>query len=173
MNERLIEVAENISFENELVKLRSVINGMAHRFPEHHRDDLVQEGILGLYSAVRSYDSSRGVPFEAFAVLCIKRKMYTYCTHFIKNDVNYIDETEKLESDEVFEEDILHKTLIEDLFSKLRQNLSDLEKNVLDLYLKDLSYADISFRLSIPEKSVDNAMSRIKTKLKKIFESQN
>ena len=166
-------MAENISFENELVKLRSVINGIAHRFPEQHRDDLAQEGILGLYSAVRSFDSARGVPFEAYAVLCIKRKMYTYCTHFIKNDSNYIDEIDNLESNEVLEEDILHKALIEDVFSRLKQNLSDMEKSVLELYLKELSYFEIASRLSIAEKSVDNAMSRIKTKLKKFLEEQN
>lgn len=173
MAENLHDNAENISFEKELVKLRSVINGMAHRFPEQHRDDLAQEGVLGLYSAVQTFDSSRGVPFEAYAVLCIKRRMYSYCNRFIKNDTNYADETENLKSDDVLEEDILDKTLMEDLFTKLKQNLSEMERGVLELYLKDLSYAEISSRLSIAEKSVDNAMSRIKAKLKKIFEAQN
>lgn len=173
MAENLHDNDENISFEKELVKLRSVINGMAYRFPEQHRDDLAQEGVLGLYSAVQTFDSSRGVPFEAYAVLCIKRRMYSYCNRFIKNDTNYVDETENLKSDDVLEEDILDKTLMEDLFTKLKQNLSEMEKGVLELYLKDLSYAEISSRLSIAEKSVDNAMSRIKAKLKKIFEAQN
>ena len=164
-------MAENISFENELVKLRSVINSIAYRFPEPHRDDLSQEGILGLYYAVKSYDSSRGVHFEAYAILCIKSKMYSYCTHFIKKDSDYADytnETENLESGEVLE-----KALVEDLFFKLRQNLSEMESNVLELYLKELSYAEMSAKLSISEKSIDNAMSRIKAKLKKIFEEQN
>ena len=167
-------MAENISFENELVKLRSVINGIAHRFPEQHWDDLAQEGVLGLYSAVQSYDVSRGVPFEAYAVICIKRKMYSYCTRFIKKDSNYTTEsTEELESGEILEEDILDKALVEDIFIKLRQNLSEMESNVLELYLKELSYAEMSEKLSISEKSIDNAMSRIKAKLKKIFEAQN
>ena len=165
--------AENISFEKELEKLRSVINGMAHRFPEQHRDDLAQEGVLGLYSAVQSFDSSRGVPFEAYAVLCIKRRMYTYCNRFIRNDSNYADETENLDSGEVLEEDILDKALMADIFAKLKQNLSEMEKGVLELYLKDLSYAEMASKLSISEKSVDNAMSRIKAKLKKLFEAQN
>lgn len=173
MADFLYDNAENISFEKELEKLRSVIIGIAHRFPEQHRDDLIQEGVLGLYSAVQSFNSSKGVPFEAFAVLCIKRRMYSYCNHFIKNDTNYANETENLESDEVLEEDVLQKTHIEDLFAKLKQNLSEMEKNVLELYLKDLSYAEISSKLSIAEKSVDNAMSRIKAKLKKIFEAEN
>ncbi len=173
MAEFLHDNDEKISFEKELEKLRSVIIGLTFRFPEQHRDDLAQEGFLGLYSAVQSFDSSRGVPFEAFAVLCIKRRMYSYCNSFIKNDTNYADETEKLESDEVLEEDILHKALVEDLFSQLKQNLSAMENSVLELYLKDFSYAEISSKLSISEKSIDNAMSRIKAKLKKIFEAQN
>ena len=173
MAEDLNVNAENLSFENELAKLRSIINGIAHRFPEQHRDDLVQEGILGLYSAIKSYNSSRGVPFEAYAVLCIKRKMYSYCSRFIKNAANYVNETAELDSGETLEEEIIDKTLMEDVFSQLRQNLSEMENNVLELYLKELSYADMSAKLSIPEKSIDNALSRIKTKLKKIFEAQN
>jgi len=161
------------SFESELKKLGSVIKSIAYRFPEPHREDLEQEGIWGLYSAVESYDSSRGIPFDAFAVMCIKRKMYTYCSRFIKNVPNYVDEIENVSSKEEFEEDILDRAEITDLFGKLKDNLSDMENNVLKLYLQDLSYAEISEKLSIPEKSIDNAMSRVKSKLKKILESQN
>ena len=166
-------MAERLSFEQELNKLNSVIKSIASRFPENHRDDIAQEGVLGLYSAVESFDSERGVPFEAYAVLCIKRRMYTYSSRFIKNDSEVIDDAESVESNEVLEEDVLNKTAMEDLFRELRQNLSELECGVLDLYLKGFSYARISNSLSISEKSVDNAMSRVKTKLKKIFEAQN
>ena len=154
-------------------KLNSVIKSIASKFPEQHRDDIAQEGVLGLYSAVESFDVSRGVPFEAFAVLCIKRRMYTYSSRFIKNDPDIIEDAESVESDEILEDDILDKAVMEDLFRELRRNLSELESGVLDLYLKGCTYAQISSSMSISEKSVDNAMSRIKTKLKKIFEAQN
>ena len=159
------------SFESELKKLGSVIKSIAFRFPELHREDLEQEGIWGLYSAVESYDPSRGIPFDAFAVMCIKRKMYTYSSRFIKNVPNYVDEIDNVSSEEKFEEDILDRAEISDIFGKLKDTLSDLENNVLVLYLQELSYAEISDKLSITEKSVDNAMSRVKVKLKKLFES--
>lgn len=165
-------MADSLSFEKELEKLRSVINSLAYRFPEPHRDDLVQEGLLGLYFAVKSYDPSRNVPFEAYAVLCVKRKMYTYCNKFIKSDFNFAEELEDVESDFALEDDVVEKALKEALFTELKQNLSEKEKGVWELYLQDLSYADIAQRLGIAEKSVDNAMSRIKAKLKKVFESQ-
>ncbi len=166
-------MTENISFEKELEKLRSVIKNIAYRFPESHRDDLEQEGVLGLYFAVESYDPSKGVPFDAFAVMCVKRKMFTYCTHFIKNAPNYIDEIENIGDNEEFEENILERAEVLDLFSRLKENLSKMEKQVLELYLQDLSYAEISEKLSISEKSIDNAMMRVKAKLKKLFESQS
>ena len=56
-------------------------------------------------------------------------------------------------------------------YAKL-ENLSKMEKQVLELYLQDLTYAEISEKLSISEKSIDNAMMRVKAKLKKLFESQ-
>lgn len=166
-------MADHISFERELEKLKSVIKNIAYRFPEPHRDDLEQEGVLGLYFAVESYDPTRGVPFDAFAVMCIKRKMFTYCTHFIKNAPNYVYEIENIGCEVEFEEDILDRAEVSDIFVRLKENLSDMEKNVLELYLLDLSYAEMSERLSISEKSIDNAIGRVKAKLKKMFEAQN
>ena len=72
-----------------------------------------------------------------------------------------------------FEEDILDRAEVSDIFVRLKENLSDMEKNVLELYLLDLSYAEMSERLSISEKSIDNAIGRVKAKLKKMFEAQN
>lgn len=166
-------MAENIFFEREFEKLKSVIKNIVYRFPEQHRDDLEQEGVLGLYFAVESYDPSKGVPFEAFAVMCVKRKIFTYCTRFIKNVPNYVDEVEEIGYDEEFEEDILDRAEVSDLFLKLKETLSDMEKKVLELYLQDLSYLEMSEKLSISEKSIDNAMTRVKAKLKKLLESQN
>lgn len=161
------------SFESELTKLKFIISGLATRFPEQHREDLVQEGILGLYFAVETFDEQRNVPFEAYAVLCAKRRMYSYCTRFIKNDPSLINDIDSVESLDEFEDDVIDKAFTEELFEKLKLNLSDLENGVLELYLKDFSYASIAENMDVSEKSIDNAMSRIKLKLKKLMKSQN
>lgn len=165
-------MAENFSFEKELEKLTSAIKGFTLRFPERHRDDLFQEGVMGLYYAFESFDSDKGIPFEPYAMICVRNKMYSYCTRFIKNDVAYTESSDDISSSALVEEDVLDRTFIDEVFGQLRESLTELENGVLDLYLKDLTYSQISSAMNITEKSVDNAMSRIKSKLKKVFRSQ-
>lgn len=165
-------MSEDLSFEKELTKLLSLIRNMTYSFPERHREDLTQEGILGLYAAIETFDSSKNVPFEAYAIVCIKRRIFSYYRRFIKND-NYItdEEVEKSDSGSNFEEDIIDRALTEGLFETLKSKLTELERSVLEVYLEDKSYSEIASALKITEKSVDNTMTRVKNKLRIIFEA--
>ena len=153
-------------------------------------DDLLQEGMLGLFKAVRDYDSGRDASFRTFAQLCVTRQMYTAVTasgrkkHLPLNSAISLsqssaneqddDETsdallDHLPADESFnpEEYLIGRENLEQLEEWIGQELSDFEKQVLELRLTGLGYVEIAHVLNRDEKSTDNALQRIRTKLRK------
>lgn len=153
------------------------------------REDLIQEGMVGLFKAVRDYDSGRDASFYTFAELCISRQMYTAVQasgrqkHMPLN--SYISlyastaeqgeeaETELLNvlsdvSDRNPEELLIDKENLELLEKMIDKELSSFEKQVLDLYVTGMSYTQIAKVLGRDDKSTDNALQRIKNKLRKV-----
>ncbi len=153
-------------------------------------DDLIQEGMIGLFKAIRDFDSGRDASFSTFADLCISRQMYTavqasrrqkhiplntyislYAT--AKGDYDFNEEDMALvnilalKSDQSPEEMVIDKENVEHLERTIEKELSSLEKQVLDLYLTGMSYTQIAKVLGRDEKSTDNALQRIKNKLRK------
>lgn len=153
------------------------------------REDLIQEGMIGLFKAVRDYDSGRDASFFTFADLCVSRQMYTAVqaagrqkhaplNTYISLYANSPDHIEKGEERELIhslisqserspEEVIIDKENVELLEKTIDKELSDFEKQVLDLYLTGMKYGQIAKVLGKDEKSTDNALQRIKGKLKK------
>ncbi len=150
------------------------------------RDDLIQEGMLGLFKAVRDYDMGRDASFYTFAELCINRQMYTAVqasqrkkhqplNTYISLDHSEDDEKEQSALETQFldkmgmspEQVVLDKERVEYLNQLIAQELSDFEKQVLDLYLTGMSYSQIARVLGKDEKSTDNALQRLKAKIKK------
>lgn len=153
-------------------------------------EDLIQEGMIGLFKAVRDYDCGRDASFYTFADLCISRQMYTAVQaaqrkkHIPLN--TYIslnaEPNEKEKTPELLdvlpagqmgnpEEIILDKERMEFLETQIDKELSNFEKQVLDLYLTGMSYTQIAKVLGRDEKSTDNALQRIKSKIKKILKN--
>lgn len=154
-------------------------------------EDLIQEGMIGLFKAIRDYDSGRDASFFTFADLCISRQMYTAVQasgrekHVPLN--TYVSlysaqktGTEREDAEEVQlvnalashtdinpEEMLIDKENVEYLEGIIEKELSSLEKQVLDLYVVGMSYSQIAKILGRDEKSTDNALQRIKMKLKK------
>lgn len=138
------------------------------------RDDLIQEGMIGLFKAIRDFDPENGAPFAAFAKLCVERQLYTAieAAGRLKNAplnayISLSEETDKL-IDSGIEEAVIERASYQQTFAKLQEHLSDLEKEVLDFYLEGKSYTEIAGILGKPDKSIDNALQRIKAKVKKI-----
>ena len=145
-------------------------------------DDIVQEGMIGLYKALRDYDANKHVAFAAFASLCVKRQIitaiktasrnkHTPLNHYISLSAPMFDDERTL-SDMLGEAYILdpeEAALIneekEEVRIKISNLLSSFEKNVLELFLGGLSYCEISEKLAKDQKSIDNALQRIKKKL--------
>jgi len=144
-------------------------------------EDLIQEGMFGLLSAVRQYDPDNGASFRTFAEHCIRKRMISAIRsasrmkHFPLNDGLSLEQLSEDTSlpfaaiPEFFqpspEELVLARESKEELYSAFRDRLSGLEKKVLDLYLDGLSYQDIANRLGKDGKAVDNAVQRIRRKM--------
>ena len=155
------------------------------------REDLIQEGMIGLFKAVRDYDTGRDASFFTFADLCVSRQMYTavqaagrqkhaplntYISLYANASEN--DGTEKGEEWELIdslisqavrnpEELLIDKENVEHLERAMEKELSAFEKQVLDLYLTGMKYSQIAKVLGRDDKSTDNALQRMKAKLKK------
>ena len=152
-------------------------------------EDIVQEGMIGLFKAVRDYDCGRDASFYTFADLCISRQMYTavQASKRLKHSPlnSYVSLYEKsgdgIDSEERNliealaartqmspEELFLDKERVTDLERSIETELSSFEKQVLDLYLTGMSYTQIAKVLGRDEKSTDNALQRLKSKIRKL-----
>ena len=154
-------------------------------------EDLIQEGMIGLYKAIRDYDAGRDASFFTFADLCVSRQMYTavqaarrekhaplnsYISLYANMTENGSDgaETELLEvlasrQETNPEELLIDKENVADIEAMIEKELSAFEKQVLDLYLTGMSYSQIARVLGRDDKSTDNALQRLKAKIKKMI----
>lgn len=162
------------------------------------REDLIQEGMIGLYKAIRDYQKDKAATFFTFADLCVSRQMYTA----IKNSNtkknlplnNYVSiDASVNQADQDYSESITYlgnfaparnmnpeELLIDrentrQLETKLLERLSDFEKDILALYLKDFNYSQIAKILNKEAKAIDNGLQRIKKKLSAalLYDSQD
>lgn len=152
-------------------------------------EDLIQEGMIGLFKAVREYDAGRDASFYTFAELCISRQLYTAVQASRRKKHAPLNSYISLSTDVYHDKDgnwelleyltasnhqnpeavILDKERVADLEELIQSKLSPFEKQVLDLYLTGMSYTQIAKVLGRDEKSTDNALQRLKMKIKKIL----
>ena len=148
------------------------------------RDDIVQEGMIGLFKAVRDFDVTKQASFRGFAEICIKRQMITavkaatrrkhaplnsyvslsepvYDDNTERTLVDMLAERKSIDPEEVF----LRREKAEMLTAEIESKLSNLEQTVLSLYMDGMNYQEIAVELDRPPKSIDNAIQRIKRKL--------
>lgn len=155
-------------------------------------DDLIQEGMIGLFKAVRDYDMGRDASFYTFAELCVSRQMYTavqaskrqkhfplntYVSLDSGNSAGDGDEREGMMLGELLaagaemnpEELFLDKERVSYLEKAIDEELSDFERQVLDLYVTGMSYTQIAKVLGRDGKATDNALQRLKAKIKRVL----
>lgn len=143
-------------------------------------EDLIQEGMIGLFSAIGDYDINSEVTFFHFAQMCIDRQMIKAIEASNRKKHSplnayvslYDEEGEELEEPAYLADDpaelVIEAQENLDLIDRLKQALSPMEKQVFDLYMQDLDYKEIAAKLGKPEKSIDNTLTRIKSKAKNI-----
>jgi len=134
-------------------------------------EDLAQEGLLGLLNAISKFDQSKNVKFATFAEVCINNKMKTA---FVKNNktelpIENISEVQDVVIADNPESILLQKERLEEVYNSIISLLSKQEWEILKLFLKDSSYEQIAQQLAISPKSVDNAMQRVRRKLKRMW----
>lgn len=140
-------------------------------------EDLIQEGMIGVIKAISGFDAEGPVTFKTFAAICIRNRIYSAIRHSMRDKNrplnNYIpiggeeDESVAAQSlDKTVDpvEQIIGEESYRELLGVTQKLLSGFEQKVLLLYLKGLSYAEISKSVGKPQKSVDNAVSRIRRK---------
>ena len=156
------------------------------------RDDLIQEGMIGLYKAIRDYQPDKDNSFFNFADLCVSRQIYSAIkasnrkkniplNTYISLYAPVYGENGDMEDKESLV-DIIHQKYISNpeelvidkentsmIEYELVRRLSDLEKQVLGLYMQDLKYMQIAEVLGREPKTIDNALTRIKTKLNQVL----
>ena len=146
-------------------------------------DDLIQEGMIGLFKAVRDFQPGREATFATFARMCIDRQIYSAIQnsnrqkHLPLN--SYVSLNQEDESSPIWElsvenpeEILIDQETTRDLQQKISDYLSPMENKVLDLYLKGEGYVEIGRILGKSPKSIDNALQRIRAKIREVI-SQN
>ena len=154
-------------------------------------EDIVQEGMIGLYKAIRDFKSEKLTSFRAFAELCVTRQIITAIktatrqkhiplnSYVSLNKPIYDEESDRTLLD-VISEDVpsdpeamlIDREDLSFIEGRIGEMLSDLEKRVLVLYMEGKSYVEISQEMGRHVKSVDNALQRIKRKLLKYLEEK-
>ncbi|MDM5196880.1 RNA polymerase sporulation sigma factor SigH [Fictibacillus enclensis] len=186
-----VHVGDSAALEFLINKYKNFVRAKARSYflIGADREDIIQEGMIGLYKAIRDYKEDKLSSFKAFAELCITRQMITAIktatrqkhiplNSYVSLDKPIYDE----ESDRTLmdvicgtkvtdpEELIINQEEFDDIELKMGEILSDLERKVLMLYLDGRSYQEISIDLDRHVKSIDNALQRVKRKLERYLE---
>ncbi|ASS92563.1 RNA polymerase sporulation sigma factor SigH [Peribacillus simplex] len=174
-------------------KYRCVVqsNALKYFLTGGDKEDVLQEGMIGLYKAIRDYKNCKKSSFRSFAELCITRQIITAVKAAIcqkhsplNNYVSlytpiYQGESEQALIDlipELRQNDpvtiLIKSEEICDIELILTEVLSELESSVVDLYLEGKTYIEISKELNVQKKTIDNALQRVKRKVERYFESR-
>ena len=154
------------------------------------REDIIQEGMIGLYKSIRDFRADKLSSFRAFAELCITRQIITEIktatrqkhiplnSYVSLNKPIYDEDSDRtmldvLSSNKVSdpEEVFISTELSSDLREKIKQNLSELESQVLQSYLEGKSYQEMAKELNRHVKSIDNALQRVKRKIERTLKA--
>lgn len=190
-DEDLIEIirsGDKTAFEYLINKYKELVNIKVSKYfmIGAEKDDIVQEGLIGLFKAIKSYKSDMQNSFKSFANMCIERQLITAIkssnrqkhmplNSYLSLNISAYDDEEGKSDTELM--DIFNTTLIEDpldtitkkeyyqnIENTIDKSLSDFEKKVLNKYINGKSYIEIASDLNTPVKSIDNAIQRIRKK---------
>ncbi len=192
-DEDLIEIIKSgnkYALEHLINRYKSLVNMKVSKYYiiGAEREDIVQEGLIGLFKAIKSYQVDRQSSFKNFANMCIERQLITAIktsnrqknmplNSYLSLNINAYDNRDINNQNDADLIEILNTNLIEDPLETITQkeyyhiientinkSLSNFEKQVLNFYMQGESYMKIAEKLNTPIKSVDNAIQRIRKK---------
>ena len=184
----IIRLGDESAFDYLINKYRELVNIKVSKYYiiGAERDDIVQEGLIGLFKAIKSYKSDMKNSFKSFANMCIERQLITAIktsnrqkhmplNSYLSLNISAYDEEESNSDTSLI--DVIDTRLTEDPLDMLTKkeyyqtientidkSLSDFEKKVLNKYINGKSYVQIAQDLDTPVKSIDNAIQRIRKK---------
>lgn len=182
---KLVHSGDKNALDFLIGKYNDIVSMKANKFfiIGAEKEDMVQEGMIGLYKAIKSFDVEKQNSFKTFANLCIERQLITAIKtsnrqkHIPLNSSFSLNTSAYDENDETSIMEILDTKLVEDpletitkkeyfeaVESRIDKNLSTFEKRVLDFYVQGESYVNIATKLDAQVKAVDNAIQRIRKK---------
>lgn len=188
-----VRLGDSEALEYLILKYRNFVRAKARSYflIGADREDIVQEGMIGLYKAIRDYRGDRLASFRAFAELCITRQIITAIKtatrqkHIPLNSYISLDKPIYEEESDRTLMDVICGPKVSDpeqlminqeefgrLEGKLSEILSELERQVLVLYLDGRSYQEIAVDLDRHVKSIDNALQRVKRKIERYLEER-
>jgi len=195
-DEEIVEAAKNndaIALEYLMYKYKSIVKGKARSYYliGADKEDIIQEGMIGLYKAIRDYDRDKLTSFRAFAEICITRQIITAIktatrqkhiplnSYISLNRPIYDEDSDRTLLDIISgfktsdpEELMISREDLNLMERKMEEVLSELELEVLISYVNGMSYQEIAEDLDRHVKSIDNALQRVKRKLEKILEDK-
>ncbi|QBE97171.1 sigma-70 family RNA polymerase sigma factor [Blautia producta] len=146
------------------------------------REDLIQEGMIGLFKALRDYQPGKSAVFSTFANLCVERQLYKAIemSGRLKNKplnsyISLSEEESPILDSLAFEQQdpeaiVIDRENVNVMQEKIRQHLSSFETQVLDSYLEGMTYTQIAEAMEKSPKSIDNALQRIRGKIREFLE---
>lgn len=176
-----IESGEKISFDELILRYEPLIisetSGFIYRNPEleAEAEDCRQEARLAVYDAAKSYELNDKVTFGLYAKICVHNRLISYLRKFNAAkkrtaELSEIENADSMRSGSSFTEDfVIGLDGAYRLRKVIEEKLTPYEKEVFHLYVGNKSYADIGRQLGKSRKSIDNTVSRIKSKIKKNF----
>lgn len=185
---RIIKDGDKNALEYLIVKYKDLVQMKVSRYyiVGAEREDIVQEGLIGLFKAIKNFEDGKHNSFKSFANLCVERQLITaikssnrqkhiplnsYLSLNNSNPENEEDDKSLLEILNSTQEDpletITKKEYYQNVEAVMNKYLSGFEKQVLNRYMNGESYVEIAEKLDTPVKSVDNAIQRIRKKAMK------
>ena len=170
----LIRSGQNKAFDELATRFSRTVSFLAKNFfaDSLTREDWFQEGMIGFILAVRTFDESKKVSFATYASVCISNKLKSVWKKAnsrantpLNDSIEFDDST--LPPEKSPEENYIETENYRFFTESFMNELSETEKRVISYYLAGFSYAEVAEKLSMTEKAVDNALYRVKTKLRK------
>ena len=188
----LVRKGDEAAMERLLTQCKPLVSAIARKYflVGAGSDDIVQEGMIGLYKAITTFKDDEAASFKTYATVCIKRQIVSAIrsannnknlplnTYFSINNQGMIvvstSNNEEEEEKGIYisstnlspEESLIGDEAIAEVYNKINSRLSDFEKKVIELYIDGLNYVEIAKRMGKDPKSIDNALGRIKAKLR-------
>ncbi len=197
VDEQVVDMARNgnhAALEYLITKYKNFVRAKARSYflIGADREDIIQEGMIGLYKAIRDFRSDKLTSFRAFAELCVTRQIITAIktatrqkhiplnSYVSLNKPIYDEDSDRTLMDVLSgtkvsdpEELVISREEFGDIEQKMGELLSDLEWQVLTAYLDGKSYQEIAASLNRHVKSIDNALQRVKRKLERYLETRD